>query len=187
MTPNGVAKERKTAIFTYTSLTLTSNLEMGLLDIIRKPKPEPTKKAERNYANLASTAEFITACLLDDVAGLPLSQSQQEEAKKSANNLAVSIFRNIYSQQQTGPSPEMSDTLILDIYRKVGCAFREVGKERGEFIESAVINIIVLKFLETYRSFGSAFFDEHLQYEIQKYKREGLRPDYSRKRLDLFG
>jgi hypothetical protein len=157
---------------------------MGLLDIIRKPKPEPTRNPQRNMAMLASPAEFITACLL--MGDLPLPQSQQEEARKSANELAVSIFRNIYSQQQIGPSPEMSDALILDIYRQVGCAFREVGKERGEFVESAIINVIVLKFLELYRTVGAEFFDAHLQYEIQKYKREGLRADYSQKRLDLF-
>jgi hypothetical protein len=163
---------------------------MGLLDIIRKPKPRPTANAaghglSDSMRSLASTAEFITACLLKT--DLPVPQSVQDEAIKKANELAVSIFRNIYRQQGIGPSPEMSDALILDIYRRVGCAFREVAKERGEFIESAVVNGIVLKFLEAYRGFGSDFFEEHLQYEIQKYKREGLRADYSQNRLDLFG
>jgi hypothetical protein len=167
---------------------------MGLLDIIRKRKPEPMKPP-RDMAALASTAEFITSCLL--MADLPLPQSQQEEARKKANELAVSIFRNIYDQQQMGPSPEMSDALILDIYRQVGCAFREVGKERGEFVESAVINVIVLKFFEVYRQSKELarnpempdrydFFKDHLEYEIEKYRREGLRADYSRQPLHLF-
>lgn len=134
---------------------------------------------------LASPAEFITASLLG--LDLPLPPSERDALRKTANGLVVSIFRNIYGQQDIGPSPEMSDDLILDVYRRVGLAFREMGKERCEFIESGVINVIVLKFLELYRTLGADFFDEHLQYEIQKYRREGLRPDYSQKRLDLFG
>lgn len=153
---------------------------MSLFDKFRKPKP----KSVPQVADLASPEEFITDILLG--ADLPLPQSKQEEARNTANGLAVSIFRNIYSQQQTGPSPEMSDALILGIYRRVGCAFREVSKDRGDFIESAVINVIVLKFLEIYRSAGPGFFDEHLQYEISKYKAEGLRADYSQKPLHLF-
>lgn len=157
---------------------------MGLLDIIRRPMPESTKP-KGNLANVASPAEFITACLLKT--DVPLPPSKQEEARKTANGLAVSIFRNIYRQQEIGPSPKMSDGLILDIYRQVGCAFREVGKERGEFIESGVINVIVLKFFEVYRTAGAEFFDAHLEYEIEKYRREGLRADYSQERMDLFG
>ena len=171
----------------YNPLTI---LKMGLLDIIRKRKPEPTKKPQDNYAKLASPAEFTTACLLmtdDEMTDFPLPPSERDEFRRTANKLAVSIYRNIYSQQQIGPSPEMPDALILDIYRQVGCAFRAAGKERGEFVESAVINTIVLKFLEVYRTAGAKFFEDHLQYEIQKYKREGLRPDYSQKRMDLFG
>lgn len=80
----------------------------------------------------------------------------------------------------------MSDALILDIYRKVGCAFRKAAKQRGEFIESPVINGIVLKFLEVYRTTRSEFFEAHLEYEIQKFAREGLRQDYAQKRLELF-
>lgn len=157
---------------------------MGLLDIIRRPISGSTKP-KANLGNAASPAEFITDCLLKTA--LPLPSSKQDEARETANGLAVSIFRNIYRQQEIGPSPEMSDSLILDVYRQVGCAFREVGKERGEFIESGVINVIVLKFLELYRTAGAEFFAAHLEYEIEKYRREGLRPDYSQKRMDLFG
>ena len=141
-------------------------------------------KPRRDMAALASTAEFITSCLL--MADLPLPQSQQAEARKSANELAVSIYRNIYKQREIGPSPEMSDALILDIYRRVGCAFREASKDRGEFIESAVINVIVLHFLDTYRMGGPDWFEEHLRYEIENYRRGGLRAYWSEKRLDLF-
>lgn len=136
-------------------------------------------------AVLASPAEFITASLLG--LDLPLPPSERDAAQKLANGLAVSAYRRIYDTGEIGASPEMSDTLILDSYRQVGCAFREMGRERGEFIESGVINAIVLKFLELYRTLGADFFGEHLQYEIQKYKREGLRADYSQKRLELFG
>lgn len=158
---------------------------MGLLDIIRKPKPPLKPQPRTNVPIIASQAEFITGCLLND--DVPLPQPERGEAQKLANGLAVSAYRRIYDTGEIGASPEMSDTLILNSYRQVGCAFREVGRERGEFIESGVINAIVLKFLELYRTLGADFFGEHLQYEIQKYKREGLRADYSQKRLELFG
>ena len=151
---------------------------MGFFDKFRKPKPEPC------IANLTSTEEFITGLLL--MADLPLPRLELDEGRKSANDLAVSIYRQIYSDGQIGPSPAMSDALIVDIYRKVGCAFREVGKERSEFIESAVINLIVLKFLDLYRNSGPDFFESHLQYEIDKYRADGLRADYSQKPLHLF-
>jgi hypothetical protein len=35
-------------------------------------------------------------------------------------------------------------------------------------------------FLQIYEKKGAAFLHEHLQYEIDKYVREGLRPDYQR-------
>jgi hypothetical protein len=157
---------------------------MGLLDIIRKPLP---KAKQPNLAMVASPAEFITALLLNDLTGLPLAPAEQDAGRKTANELAVSSYRRIFDQKGVGPSKEMSDALIVDIYRRVGCAFRKVAKQRGEFIESAVVNGIVLKFLEVYRTTGSEFFEAHLEYEIQKFATEGLRPDYSQKRLDLFG
>jgi hypothetical protein len=71
-----------------------------------------------------------------------------------------------------------------------------VGKERGEFVESAVINRVALEFLELHRTLlasgalavegGAEFFDEHLRIELENYKRAGL-GYYSQKRLDLFG
>ena len=177
---------------------------MGLLDIIRKLMPKPTPNdsishrilgVPQNRRALASPAEFITACLL--TADLPLPQSEQDEARKNANVLAVSIFRRILDEQP-GPSAEISDASILDIYRRVGCAFREVGKERSEFIKSAVINRIVLYFLTFYSTFGpdnaetaseqeglQHFFEERLQNEIETYRQRGL-PDYFQKPLPLF-
>lgn len=136
-------------------------------------------------AVLATPAEFITASLLG--LDLPLPPSERDAAQELANGLAVSAYRRIYDTGEIGAPPEMSDALILDSYRQVGSAFRNVGQERGEFIESGVINAIVLKFLELYRTMGADFFDEHLQYEIQKYRTEGLRAGYSQQQLDLFG
>jgi hypothetical protein len=155
--------------------------------LVKASKPTSSCKPQPKYPSVGSTAEFITACLLNNLADLPMSPSDQAEARKTANGLAVSIYRKIYSQRHVGPSAKMSDALILDIYRQVGCAFRKVGDERREFVESAVINVIVLEFLEAYRRAGPDFFKEHLQYELETYKREGLRADYVEKRMDLFG
>jgi len=159
---------------------------MGLLDIIRKPKPSPEPcEPKPDMACLASPAEFFTACLL--MTDLPLPKSKLDEVRKTAHVLLLSVYRRLYNERQVGPSPEMSDSLILEIYRRVGCAFREASKDRGEFIESAVINVIVLHFLDTYRMGGPGFFEEHLQYEIEGYKGRGLRAYWVEKKLDLFG
>lgn len=153
----------------------------------------------------------MTAALL--MTDLPLSQAHLDRARQLATVLAVGGYRRAYNDSggEVGAPPEMSDALLLDIYREVGCAFRAVATERGEFIESGVINKIVLYFLGHYclseglkrnpeavpeyellkdclpkTLDGYDYYKEHLEYEIQKYRREGLRPDYSRKPLRLF-
>lgn len=196
---------------------------MGLLDIIRKPKPLPARPESQQRVepwmwNLTSTEEFITGCLLGEV---PLSrftdrevmpQQKLEETQKGLKDLAVNAYRRTYQDSggEVGASPEMPDDLILEIYRHVGCSFRAVARERGEVIHSAIINKIVLKFIDVYRMSEQLkrnpegvegyeslkenlptlenydFFEDHLRYEIEKYRREGLRADYSRNPLHLF-
>ena len=37
-----------------------------------------------------------------------------------------------------------------------------------------------MKFFKVYEEFGEDFMKEHLEYELKKYKNEGLRPEYQR-------
>ncbi|MGO8927066.1 MAG: hypothetical protein ACLQU3_09285 [Limisphaerales bacterium] len=50
--------------------------------------------------------------------------------------------------------------------------------QRGEVIPAVFLNRIGLKFLFVHEKMPACFFDEHLQYEVDKYIAEGLRPDY---------
>ena len=97
----------------------------------------------------------------------------------------MSGYRRVFCQGRVGASPEMSDALILQIYSRVGTAFREVAEARGDLLDAGTINMIVLYFLENYRTTTPEFFEEHLQYELDKYRRGGLRADYQRP-LHLF-
>ena len=42
------------------------------------------------------------------------------------------------------------------------------------------LNTIAMKFFKVYEEFGEDFMKEHLEYELKKYKNEGLRPEYQR-------
>lgn len=41
------------------------------------------------------------------------------------------------------------------------------------------MNYIVWKFIQVKEMMGAEMLDSHLEYELQKYLSEGLRPDYS--------
>ncbi len=73
----------------------------------------------------------------------------------------------------------------MEIYSRVITAFRQAAEQRGEIIPAEFLNRIVLQFLFIHERMPAFFFDEHLRYEIDKYIREGLRPDYKQE-LPLF-
>lgn len=94
-------------------------------------------------------------------------------------------YRRIFADGNVGASLEMSDDLIIEIYSEVESRFLKVAEERGELLETGNINMIVLYFLEQYRSTSRDFYRSHLDYEIIKYTNEGLRTSYQ-KPLTLF-
>ena len=78
-----------------------------------------------------------------------------------------------------------SDEKIIEIYSRVVTAFCQAAKQRGETIPAVFLNRIVLKFLTVHEKMPAEFFGDHLQYEVEKYIAEGLRPDYKQE-LPLF-
>src|SRR5439155_12043692 len=90
------------------------------------------------------------------------------------------------ASQGCAPTSKTSDQKIIEIYRKVATAFRQAADKRGETIPAEVMNHIVWHFLQAYEDSGDAMVESHLAYEVQKYAKEGLRPDYNRD-LDLVG
>ncbi|MBK9413560.1 MAG: hypothetical protein IPN61_09095 [Bacteroidetes bacterium] len=113
----------------------------------------------------------------------PKSLSGQVE--HLANKLIIQRYRQLGMANNCPPSSKTSDQAILDIYNKVAIAFNQVAGIRGERIPAVNINSIVFKFIQVYEMTGETFFDEHLKYDIDKYKSEGLRPDYLQQEIRL--
>ena len=92
--------------------------------------------------------------------------------------MLVSAYRTLAQETGRAPTDKTSDEDIVRIYRRVGTAFREVSISRGEHLPAGYMNAIVFKFYQVRELSGDAFLEEHLAYELEKYKSEGLRGDY---------
>lgn len=103
----------------------------------------------------------------------------------NATKLIVAGYRRLGAEQGCAPTKKTSDDQIVELYRKVASNFQKVAETRGEHLKAGLLNTIVLKFLQVKEKMGDAFVDEHLEYELEKYRSEGLRPEYQRE-LHLF-
>jgi hypothetical protein len=101
-----------------------------------------------------------------------------DRVQESGSKVIVSGYRRIGAQLGCPPTAKTTDEKIVEIYTKVGTAFHEVAKQRGEHISALYLNNIVLGFLKLYEMSGDQFVHQHLQYEVDKYLAEGLRPEY---------
>lgn len=75
-------------------------------------------------------------------------------------------------------SQESDGLTAKDILLEVSDAFGDVARERREKINGATVEYIVSKFLLIYQEMGLWAYRKHLKYEVEKYRREGLREDY---------
>jgi hypothetical protein len=66
-----------------------------------------------------------------------------------------------------------TDQQIVEIYRKVGTAFKEVARQRGEELKVGWLNTVVLKVLQVNEKMGVEFMEKHLSCELDKYRQEG--------------
>jgi hypothetical protein len=57
-------------------------------------------------------------------------------------------------------------------------SFRGIAKKRGESLSDAELKRICAFFHHQQQTYGLEFTREHLDYELAKYEREGLRTDY---------
>lgn len=108
-----------------------------------------------------------------------------DRVQESGSKVIVSGYRRIGAQLGCAPTAKTTDQKIIEIYTKVGTAFQEAAERRGEHIPALYLNNIVLGFLKLYEMVGDQFVQQHLQYEVEKYLAEGLRPDYTQE-LSLF-
>jgi hypothetical protein len=103
----------------------------------------------------------------------------------TASKLVVQGYRSHARANGGPPTHKTTDRQIVEIYEKVGSAFRTASKQRGEHLSAPNLNFIVLKFLTVHEMLGRDMVESHLQYEVDKYIKEGLREDY-RRELHLF-
>lgn len=103
-----------------------------------------------------------------------------EETLSVAKVLVVSGYRQIAAHNNCAPSSSTSDEQIFEIYQRVGTAFREISKRRGEHLHAGHMNTIVLKFYQVHENMGAEVFEQHLLYETKLYETNGLRSEYQR-------
>ncbi len=101
------------------------------------------------------------------------------------NESLVRRLRSIGEYNNTAPSSKTSDEKIIEIYSLICSSFRDQAELRKEHIKANCLNTIAFKFFKVYEEFGEVFMKEHLEYELKKYAREGLRIDYQ-KEISLF-
>jgi hypothetical protein len=108
----------------------------------------------------------------------PTPGSVLDAALEPGAILIAGFYRRFGAYNNCPPTAKTSDRTIIEIYSLVGSAFQEAAKQRGEHIPAEFVNRIVSGFLQMYEKMGENFMQEHLRYEVNKYLREGLRPDY---------
>jgi hypothetical protein len=96
-----------------------------------------------------------------------------DQAQQAAFPLIVNGFRHIAKTNNVAPTPKTTDHKIVEIYQKVLVAFKKGAEQRGERIPAVNLNAIALKFFQVYEMMGEQMFEQHLDYEVLKYIREG--------------
>jgi len=109
-----------------------------------------------------------------------LPNSLLERTLGAAGKLIVTGYRGLSAQHGWAPTTATTDQQIIEIYRKVGTAFKEVARQRGEELKAGWLNTVVLKFFQVNEKMGGDFMEEHLSYELDKYRQEGLRSEYKK-------
>ena len=72
----------------------------------------------------------------------------------------------------------LPDEIIKRISAEVIDSFRKVAELKGERISGGSLLKISSKFMIVYENFGADYYQSHLEYELEKYKNDGLREDY---------
>lgn len=101
------------------------------------------------------------------------------------NTSLVKRLRNIGEYNNTAPTEKTSDEKVIEIYQLICSSFRNASNKRNERIPADNLNTIAMKFFNVYEQFGEDFMKEHLEFELEKYRKDGLRPEYQ-KGISLF-
>lgn len=108
-----------------------------------------------------------------------------DRAMAASRMITVGGYREIARQTGMAPTSKTSDDEIINLYQTVISAFRSVSEERNEKIPAGIKNTIVFHFLQVKEMAPPEFFEEHLKYEKEWYRQNGLRESYQ-KEINLF-
>jgi hypothetical protein len=92
----------------------------------------------------------------------------------------IKRLRKIGEYNNTAPSENTSDEKVIEIYTLIFSSFRKESIKKQERIPVNNLNTIAFKFFKVYEEVGEDSMREHLEYELNKYAKEGLRPEYQR-------
>ena len=121
--------------------------------------------------------------------GLGRQETLYDKAMRAARPLIIESFREYGRQYGLAPTAKTSDEEIFTLYQRVGTAFHVVAEERGERLNAGIKNNIALYFYQAFEALTPEFFEEHLRYELNRYRQSGLRETYEREiyPLELLG
>ena len=103
----------------------------------------------------------------------------------AVDDVAIKGYRGLAKANSLPPTDKTSDSDILRINKEIINAYRAVENQRNEIIPAKSLFAIVFHFIQVYELQGQDFYEEHIEYEIAKYLKEGLR-DYQKIGVNLF-
>lgn len=108
-----------------------------------------------------------------------------DQFKESIDRVLIDGYRNIGQPDSLSPISNLHDEQILKINNEIMGIYKEASSERSETIKAESLFAIVFHFLVVYATRGDKFYYEHIDYEIEKYLKEGPR-GYQNEGLSLF-
>ena len=107
---------------------------------------------------------------------------REEKTATLYDAVTDSLVKLLRSSTPTGLS-SLSDKEILTIAQGTMRAFQTAAEQKGERIPGSYLLNIARFFVYLYETSGKDFFISHLEYELDRYKRLGLREDYKKDML----
>ena len=129
---------------------------------------------------LRLVAIFIYPIFLFNYYILNIKPIKPESFEDKLNETLIKRLREISKYNNTAPTEKTSDEKVIEIYQLICSSFRNASNKRNERIPADNLNTIAMKFFNVYEEFGQDFMQDHLKYELDKYLKEGLRPEYKK-------
>ena len=103
----------------------------------------------------------------------------------AVEDVTIKGYRGLAKANNLPPTSKTSDEDILRINEEIINAYRAVESQRNEIIPATSLFAVAFHFMQVHEMKGQQFYEEHLEYEINKYLNEGLR-DYQKVGVSLF-